>query len=53
MSFKVIAYSLLTGVLGASLVLVGWHLGNDHRDLHALVNLVVAQQQAAQKASQK
>jgi hypothetical protein len=40
--------ALLFGILGVGLALAGAHLYQDHRNLHALVDMVVKQQQAAQ-----
>lgn len=41
---------LLGAIVGTLLVLCAVHLYQDHAALHALVNMVVQQQQAAAKA---
>jgi hypothetical protein len=48
---KLAAVSLLFGILGVLLVFAAQHAYTDHQNLHALVDLVVKQQQAAQKAA--
>jgi len=42
--WKIILLSLLAGFLGMSLFYLGFHIYQDHQNLHALINMVVQQQ---------
>lgn len=47
--FKLGLYSLFCGIIGAALVFAVLHLYNDHKNLHALVDMVVKSQQEKQQ----
>lgn len=38
--------ALAFGLLGMGVALGAWHLWQDHQNLHALINMVVAQQKS-------
>lgn len=50
---KPLLIGLAGGVLGVALMLAAWHLWQDHEALHASINFLNAQIQAAQKAQGK
>lgn len=44
---KTYVFAILFGIFGFVAAFGGWHLYQDHQNLHALINLVVQQQRAS------